>query len=369
MTPNFIIAIILVIIAVVAYFINLFRGKEEDSVSNTLISTGIMLIASGIPTISDAVIDFIFQLLSLQSPENEGGYIFRVIVGFILISLGITLKCSLKKHVYVLNMYGISAQKDIDEPKALGDLKISENKVKEQIVDFVQLFDGGTTINQRTNKAICKQIENAATKFSAKATDQKKTYFTGMAPIPYTVYAGTFLESAKIEQYFEYNAHNGGHYYTLKKASKKEINEGWDTLNITFPQLPNTNVREIVLAVSITHKVRDTDLSQFSTDIVHMTLNTPKDNVIYYLQQLKDYKNTIDDVIQNQLVNVYPNLKVIHIAASIPSCMSLELGKIIGMRANRMVDIVVHHYIGSNIPCYTFGLYVNGANKGKLWKT
>ena len=369
MTYNIAIAIVLIAIAAVVYFINLFRGKEEDSVSNTLAFTGIGLIASGIPTISDAAIDAIFQLLKFQTPENEGGYLLRVIVGFILIALGLILKFNLKKRVYVLNMYGIAAQKDIDDPKALSDLKLAEHKVKEQIIDFVQLFDGGIAINQRTNQAICKQIENATVKFSAKATEQKKTYFTGMAPIPYTVYAGTFLETAKISHYFEYNAHNGGHYYALQKASKKEIKKGWDKLNITSPQNIDANASEIVLAISISHKVRDADLSQFSTDITHLALNTPKDNVIKYLQQLQEYKNIIDDVIQNQLTNEYPKLKVIHIAASIPSCMSLEFGKIIGMRTNRMVDIVVHHYIGSNTPCYTFGFYVNGANKGKLWRT
>ena len=361
MISNVVIAIVLIVIAAAAYFINLFRGKEEDSVSNTLILTGISLIASGIPAISDAVVDCIFQLLSLQSLENEGGYLFRAIIGLALVVLGLALKVNLKKRIYVLNMYGIAAQKDIDEPKALADLKLAEHKVKEQIIDFVQLFNGGTAINPTSNKAICKQIENAAAKVSAKATEQKKTYFTGMAPIPYTVYAGTFLETAKIEQYFEYNAHDGK-YYSLKSREKN----GWENLAVTFPQSPDASVTEIVLAISISHKVRDTDLSQFSTDLVHLSLNTPKDNVIKNIKQLKEYKSVMDDVIQNQLIAKYPNLKTIHIAASIPSCVSVELGKIIGMRTNRMPDIVIHHYISSNIPCYVFGLHVNGANKGEL---
>lgn len=61
MTSNVVIAIVLIVIAAAAYFINLFSGKEEDSVSNTLILTGISLIASGIPAISDAVVDCIFS--------------------------------------------------------------------------------------------------------------------------------------------------------------------------------------------------------------------------------------------------------------------------------------------------------------------
>lgn len=368
MTSNVVIAIILIVIATIAYFINLFRGKEEDSVSNTLIFTGVSLIASGISALSDAVVDGIFQLLSLQAPANEGGYLFRMIIGLALVILGLVLKFNLKKRVYVLNMYGIAAQKDIDEPKALTDLKLAEHKVKEQIIDFVQLFDGGTAINPKSNKAICKQIENATAKFSAKVTEQKKTCFSGMAPIPYTIYAGTFLEAAKISHYFEYNAHNGGHYYSLKKATKKEIKKGWNKLDIAWPQNIDTNANEVVLAISISHKVNDADLSQFSTDIIHLALNTPQDNVIMYLQQLQEYKNKIDNVIQNELTTKYPNLKTIHIAASVPSCVSVELGKIIGMRTNRMPDIVVHHYISSNTPCYAFGLHVNGSKKGDLWR-
>ena len=170
------------------------------------------------------------------------------------------------------------------------------------------------------------------------------------------------------EHYFEYNAHNGGHYYSLKKATKKEIKKGWNKLDIAWPQNIDTNANEVVLAISISHKVNNADLSQFSTDIIHLALNTPQDNVIMYLQQLQEYKNKIDGVIQNQLTTKYPNLKTIHIVASIPSCVSVELGKIIGMRTNRMPDIVVHHYISSHTPCYVFGLHVNGSKKGDLWR-
>lgn len=368
MTENVIIAIIFIAIIGGIYFINWIKGKEENSVSNTLISTGCLLIASGVPDVSDAIIDSIFQLLSLQSPTNEGGFFFRALIGLVLIILGLVLKFNLKNRIYVLNMYGIATQKDIDEPKAIADLKLAEHKVKEQIIDFVQLFNNGKAINKKTNQVICNQIENITNKFSAKAADQKKTYFTGMAPIPYTVYAGTFLESAKISHYFEYDAHNGGHYYSLKKASYKEMKKGWDKLNITLPQNIDKNANEVVLAISITHKVTDVDLSQFSTDIIHLALDVPQDNAIKYLQQLHEYKKTIDDVIQNDLTTNYPKLKTIHIAASIPSCVSLELGKIIGLRTNRMVNIVVHHYNESITPHYVFGLYVNGLNKGKLWR-
>lgn len=366
MTLNVFIAVSLMVIVAIAYFVDRVKGEKEESVSNTLIFSGTTLIVatSGIETF-DTVTDLIFQLLSLKPSENEGGYLFWVIVGFLLIVLGILLKLNLKERVYVLNMYGIAVQNDIDTPKALKELKLSEHKVKEQIVDFVQFFNNSAEINKKTNQYICKQIESAAEKFIARTKEKKVTYFTGMAPIPYTVYAGTFLNEGKITHYFEYNG-NDGHYYALQKATKKAIKKGWDKFSITIPKNKDINASEVVLAISVSHKITNTDLSQFSIDIINLTLSNPKDNVVIYLQQLQEYKNMIYDVVQNQLPDEYPNLNTIHIVASIPSCLSLELGKIIGLKTNRIVDVVVHHYIRSNTPCYTFGLYVNGKNKGEL---
>lgn len=366
MTYNTIIAIVLIVVTLIAYLISWLKGKEENSVSTTLFSTGVLLIASGIPAISDAAVDAIFQLLSLQTPENEGGYCFRAIIGLVLIVLGIILKYKLKEHIYILNMYGIAAQKDIDEPNALKDLKFAEHKTKEQIVDFVQFFDGGAHMKTKMNESICKHVENNAIKFNSKVANSKKVFFTGMAPIPYTVYAGTYLGGTNISSYLEYNSQNGGHYYKLTKATKKEKKAGWEHINSTFPTNIDFNSTEVVLAISISHTIRISDLSQFSADVVKLSLNNPKDNVVKYSQQLDEYTNSIYEHIETKIKEKYPNLKTIHIVASIPSCISLALGKQLGLRTNRLGEVVVHHYLSSNNLCYPFGVYVNGNNKGKL---
>ncbi len=368
MDANSIFVIILVAAALVVFILTIFSDKKENSISNAMIAAGIVLVTSCVPGLNELLIELISGLLEVEISGNEGSYLFRVVTGLVLLLLGILLHFMLKERVYILNMYGIAAQKDIDDPKAIKDLKLAEFKIKEQIIDFVQLFDGGVNIKPKVNEAICRHIKNATVKFTAKVSDQKASYFTGMAPIPYTVFAGTFLESAKIHGYFEYDAHNDGCYRKLKKATKRMKKSGWEHLNIVFPQNINANTTEVVLAISISHKVRNEDLSQFSSDIVHLELDNPQDNVIKYLQQLQEYKNTIDDVIQTKLLERYPNLHTIHITASIPSCVSIEIGKTIGMRTNRIKDVVVHHYINSNTPCYAFGVHVNGTQKGKLWK-
>ena len=77
-----------------------------------------------------------------------------------------------------------------------------------------------------------------------------------------------------------------------------------------------------------------------------------------------EYKKVIHDCLDTKLRECFPNLKTVHLVASIPSCMSIEIGKIIGMGTNRMMDIIVYHYIHSNTIKYPFGVYVSGSRKG-----
>lgn len=364
MTENSIILTILIALLIINVIITTFFGKEEKTIYGTLISSGIALIMSGIPGLSEMILGLVASLLHSSLVDTKGNYIIRIILGILLIIIGIVFKIKANERVYILNMYGVAVQKDIDEVNAIKELHLSEYKVKEQVLDFTPFFNG-LSMKQNTNGMICKQIEKSTTKFSSKVTDQKHTCFTGMSPIPYTIYAGTFLENAKINRYFEYCNANSGYYYELKKASKKE-KSSIQELKLSFPTSPRSKDTEIVLAISISHEVRHQDLSQFSMDIVDLALDNPKDNVIRYTQQLDDYKQKIYECIETDLFSIYPNLKTIHIAASIPSCMSIEIGKCIGVRTNRVQDIVVHHYISSNNPPYTFGLYVSGSKKGQL---
>lgn len=365
MTESSIILTILITLLIINVIVSTFFGKEEKTISGTLISSGIALIMSGIPELSEMVLGIIASMLNSSLVDTEGNYLIRLIVGIVLIIIGILFRMKANERIYILNMYGVAVQKEVDDVKAIKDLHLSEYKVKEQIIDFISFFDDAS-MKQNMNSKICKQIEKSCLKFSTKVTDQKDACFTGMAPISYTVYAGTYLENAKITRYFEYCNANGGYYYELKKASKKEKSQ-IPSLKITFPAHIDSTASEIVLAISISHEVRHQDLSQFAMDIVTLSLDEPKDNVILYTQQLDSYKQTIYQCIETDLLSKYTNLKTIHIAASVPSCMSIEIGKSIGVRTNRVHDIVVHHYISSSNPPYTFGLYVSGSKKGQLY--
>lgn len=371
MSYNTVLIIIATIIVIIVFLVENLKKTTEESTASSMITSGFLMMTSGVCTINDTVLNICIYILNTvlpsfdMQPANKINSLCLMIFGFLLICCGFYFKKTFNEYLYILNMYGMTIQKDIDEVNAISNLKLTKYKIKEQIIDFSQLFNSG--VNSNVNKYICKYIEKNANKFSNKIAEQKKSFFSGMAPVPYTIYTGTFLNNAKISNYFEYSVDNGGHYYCLKKAKKRELNN-WENLSLILPQNPNTNATEIVLSISISKKIQASELSQFSTDIVQLNLNTPKDNVIMYLQQLQSYSDKIYKSIQDDIMNTYPNLKTLHITAAIPSCMSIEMGKCISSRTNRIADIVIHHYDRSATPHYPFGVYVNGQNKGKLWK-
>ena len=242
------------------------------------------------------------------------------------------------------------------------NLKLSQYKIKEQVIDFVDVFNAQEKMDKTRNDIICNSIKKSATKFSDINAENRSACFTGMAPIPYTVLAGTYLGDAHINRYFEYYSKNDT-YYELKKHC---LIKKWDELKLSLPKKMKTDSKEIILAISITHAISNNDLSQFSLDVVHLYLDEPSDNAITYKAQLDDYKDTIFKYIENELMEEYPQLETIHIVASIPSCVSLEIGKCFAFRTNRLCDVIVYHYESSASPKYTFGLYVLGDKKGAL---
>lgn len=77
----------------------------------------------------------------------------------------------------------------------------------------------------------------------------------------------------------------------------------------------------------MTRKVQAADMSQFGTiDIVEIELPNPDDNVIKTIAQLDEYAGVVLNQIEG-LKQIYPSICKVHLVASIPSCLSIELGK------------------------------------------
>ena len=343
-------------------------ASKDMKIANFVISSGVALLLGSLITLNEFTFVILANLVGAEVPSMSVSWV-SFIAGIILLVVGCYLRKDLKSRIFVLNMYG-HTPRDINDKAFMERLRIAEYKLKEQVININPILEIGE-INEQTNRIICELIKAEALKFTNR-TEGKICYFTGMASIPYTVLTGTHLARANVVKYYEFDRHNGEIFYELKNKKwympKCFWNKHpWAKLTINFPPVSDSTRSEIVLAISISAKIQEIDLRQFDgLDIVHIGLEVPRDNIIEKNSQLIEYKNVINDCLDFELREKYPNLSTIHLVAAIPSCVSIELGKCIEMGKNRFANIAIYHYVASSTPRYKFGLWLNGARKENL---
>ena len=353
---------IIIVVLITEFLINIINSKSESSTSGAMIATGITLIVTAFPSIIDSLVNLLGFALGTDVITSNGVNGVSIVCGGLLIVFGFIYEKNIRDRIFVLNMFGIYSQFEISEKKNISDLKLSDFKLKEITVDFVDIFKSGIT--ESTNEIITKKIEKECLKFVERSRDFKSCY-TGMAPIPYTILAGTYLANSKVERYFEYRR-SENKYYELAKKAKRHYPE----LKKEYPENERLESENIVVSISITRTVQEHDMNQFrDTDVIKLYVDNPEDNLIKSREQLNDYKIKIIDCLEEIKVK-YCKVKKIHLLASIPSCISLEIGKMIALNGNRIPQIISYHYVNSETPKYPFGIIVtenfSDNEKGKL---
>lgn len=365
MNYYFILTITLVIVFILITFLilKLVNATKEQTTGGVLIGAGLALIPSSFPTFSDKLFSLGEKVLinTTVSNTSDTNYI-SLLCGFVLILLGLYYNKNIRDRFFVLNILS-KDKKLISDTQNVKDLKISDFKLREHQIDIVRMFNDANNITDESCKYIVDEIEEKTTVFSNQNKDFKKAY-TGMASIPFTILAGTYLSVTEVDKYFEYNR-NKSKYYALKTKKWYKKKGSYQSLNINISN-SNTQSSEILVAISITRNVNDADLVQFNgKDIIKIELTHTKDNVIEYREQLDNYTKVIIEAIEN-FKSTYPNLDIVHLVGAMPSCLSIELGRKISLNRNRLPKIISYHYKYDNTPKYNFGIIVTETNKGKL---
>ncbi len=355
--------IIVLLISVILYLIKRkFSNDPATSVSDLMITTGISLVGSTftIPSVKNCILRFyyeeqkIMEFLASNSEKSistEPETIMAIICGFALIGLGLYYHHSIRDRIFILNMLGISAQIEISEKNHIKELNLPDFKVKENIIDFVDLFQNGK-MTPNKNSIIVEKIKKKCNDFRNRSMDTDAC-FTSMSPVPYTMLAGTFLSASNIKRYFEYVNKKKCFIELSHKKDKKDFPE----LQIDYQTSRKDDSTEIVLALSITFPVQDIDLAQFNCDIVRIELDSPKDNVITRMDQLEKYCNYVITKIETMRTK-YDKLNTVHLVASVPSCFSEKLGELLKTKENRLPKIIAYHFAHTNQPKYPFGIVV-----------
>lgn len=358
--------IAILLIAFLAWIISKnFSKSKQSELPLLLIYKGIGLLGSGILGFFDynLFLNINTKIGSVFGHLKSPGTNYVLLgCGIVIIILGVILWHSIRKRVYVLNMLG-KVKHEISDAENVNSLKLKDYQLKETVLD---LRWATNDVNQQTWEKAKAQIEEYIGEFSARS-DASTVCFTGMAPIPFELYAGTCMTGHTVRRFFEYVRSEDTYYELVHEhiVSPMKRLKNKKTPILTEPILTGDDSTEVVIAISITQTVQNSDLTQFNCPIIRLGIDNPKDNIITSIKQLKDYVNKTNELII-KLKEIYPNLTLIHLVSAVPSCYAFELGCKMGHLDNRFPEIVVHHYVSTASPKYKYGIVVTGENKGNL---
>lgn len=362
--PVVILLILIIFIGGIIAIQKIKNSKKEEGFSTLLFTAGMSLIMSASSSTLDKVLVAIGVISKYENASTLGGdfnfWYFGIGVFLIIVSIWINLYS--KKKLYILNINGYMPKR-IEE--FFKDLKMSNFEFKERELDFIKIYKKMfcVKLDDESFNCIKEEIEQKVEAFKNETKEIKRGY-TGIAPIPFILYAGSFLERTKIDNYYEFDKIDTQTYYKLTEKNKLKYPEL--KLKTDIDNL-NTSKNEIVLAISLTQLITQADLCQFSTlDIVNIGIDSPKDNSIRSKEQLQKYNNIIFNIIED-LGKKLPNLQTIHLIYSGQSCLPLEIGKR-SVDNTRIPKIISYQYERQQSVKYPWGIIINGQEKGKLIK-
>jgi hypothetical protein len=285
----------------------------------------------------------------------------QLIVGIVVFIIGLTMQYYSRHRLYILNINGYY---EIQIENHMKDLGLSRFEFKEKEINFIKMYNNG--INEQRASDIVDEISHRVANFKNESLDVKRGY-TGIAPVPFIMLAGTIFTRDSIQEFYEFDKKKD-HYYKLTSINRNIKNLFRKKI---YPSLKlktnigniDENAKEVVIAVSVTASIQPSALTQFSAPFVNLSIDSPHDNVIIYKEQLQDYRCKVYDTIL-EIQKKMPDLKRIHLLYCGQSCLAFEIGEMVDDR--RMIEIVSYHFNMQSSVKYPWGLVVNGESKGHL---
>lgn len=347
-----IILFILFIACAGKFMLNALSKDDEMSIADKFLDGGLTTILITLPTTSDAVLQFLYDLFKVPKSVTDAGLSPRwlIVIGIVFLFIGSILKIiDLTANYVILNMPGT-----IHHTKEDGMLKSLKAKHCDEIEASTENCQAAMPkLTQNKANGFLRDIQLQMNKFNDQTKNRR--CFTGMAPIPFVIYAGTKHRGRDIKCYLEFD--KATQQYLILNNNKK------------YPKLQKTeighvNSNEIVVAVSTTASVVEANIRQFNMPVFNLSLEEPKDNAIFSKKQLDDYVNDTITYI-SEVCKQNSNINKIHLLLSTQACYAYALGKNLVLMQNRVPQIISYHYIA---PSYNVGIVVNGVAEGKIIK-
>ncbi|MCX0361616.1 SAVED domain-containing protein [Clostridium perfringens] len=348
---------LIILIFKISKLIKYLKDKNgKKNLPEILITLGISTMAVGYVGGFDKVLLIIALLLKrtdLDKIANFNPIIF--FSGIIILIIGIVTYYFRTDYMCILNINAYS-KLNLDKDNSI----FKGKKVEEKEIDIVDIYLNRfkPDYNSEYMKDILRIVKNdvLAFKFESKG---RKCGYTGIAPVPIVMYAGSFLDRIKIDEYIEFDNKCTKEHYLLNDNSEK-----YQKLKL-FSDLNSIskNFEEVVLAISITNSIEDNQLIQFGNiPKIHLKIDKVGDNAIKSKKQLIEYVNLIIEYAE-KISRLFPNLKRINLVCSAQSCLALEIGRMCP-EGTRISEIVCYQFEIKDTIKYPWGIVINGDNSG-----
>lgn len=344
----------IVVVGLIGWLLwKLFWKKDEETpASDKLIAGAVDVILATLPSFSDTAMQFLYDLFQIEKTATESGLSpkWLIAIGLVLLVAGVILKLVEASAGYViLNMPGT-----IHHTKNDGMLNALKIQNCEEIeTNTANCQSEMQRLSQTRANAIIADIQTQMTRFNTMS--RSKRCFTGMAPIPFVIIAGTKHKGRDIKYYLEFDK-------ATQQYIKLSNDKQFPALNL--PSISAIEAEEIVVAVSTTALINDANTSQFNLPVFRLSLTEPKDNAIYSKRQLDNYVNETVTFI-SEVSKKNSQVKRVHLLLATQACFAYALGKSLVLMQNRVPQIVSYHYIA---PSYRVGIVVNGSAAGQVVK-
>lgn len=367
MDSKVIIIIILSLIIIVGIIVTVYKfikNKKEDSFSSLLFTSGLGLVTAASSNNIDKALVALGVAKNYENASKLGGdfNIYYFCLGTFLIVISIVMFWGARNKLCILNINAYSHKKI---ESYLKHIKVSNYDFREREIDFVNIYNEifSKRHDDESFECIKKELQEKVEAFKNETTDIKRGY-TGIAPIPFIMYAGTYLERVIINKYYEFDKVKTQNYYVLsgkedKSSSELKLKTNLDTLDMSKV--------EVVISISLTQPIVSAQLTQFvAANIVEFSVDNCGDNIIRSVPQLESYTNLIFATIE-EIGRRIPNLEKIHLVYSGQSCLALEMGKRC-VDSTRIPQIISYQFETQGSVKYPWGIIINGQEKGKLIK-
>lgn len=326
------------------------RNQKEEIFSDVLLATGIELITSSFGTLDAEIIAII------KHGDVDTNYV-QLVTGLVLLACSWFLFRHIKAKLYILNINGYFTDRKIEYRHE--DVGLHHFQFKEREIDFIRLFKKGIT--QEISNEIKEELIERTSAFASETRDKKRGY-TGIAPSPFIMLAGKTFGREGIQEYFEYDKFSSKYYQLVERSNERSAPK------LEIPSIPSfaqqhQATSEIVISISLTAKINENQLSQFSFPHYSIQVRNPQDNIIQSKVQLHNYIKQTLQSIQSLQQNI-PTLKRIHLVYSGQSCFSFELGKLLD--DTRFAEVIHYQFTQQATPLYSWGIVINGNRAGQF---